>query len=81
MTLKHYPHIPLTDWMRNNNVSVVRFAEKINVTPAHVNQILNLKRGMSKELLKKIHTITGISIESLLYPEENLTENNKNKAA
>lgn len=81
MTLKDYPHRPLTDWMRNNNISVVRFAEKINVTPVHVNQILNLKRGMSKELLKKIHNITGISIQALLYPEDNLTETHKNKAA
>ena len=70
MKLKQYTHKQLSDWMRENNVSVVKLALKMNLSPVQINHILNLKRGMSKESLKKLHEITNIPIEQLLYPED-----------
>ena len=78
MTLKKYPHKPLSKWLRDNNISVETFAELLNVTPVHINQILNLKRGMSKELIKKIYLITNIPLQDILYPND---KDFKNKAA
>ena len=70
MKLKQYTHKQLSDWMRENNVSVVKLALKMNLSPVQINHILNLKRGMSKQSLKKLHEITNIPIEQLLYPED-----------
>ena len=70
MKLKQYTHKQLSDWMRENNVSVVKLALKMNLSPVQINHILNLKRGMSKQSLKKLHEITKIPIEQLLYPED-----------
>ncbi len=78
MVLKNYPHKPLTQWLKNNGMSVETFANLLNISVQHANFILNLKRGTSRELAKKIHLITNISIEDILYPND---KDFKNKAA
>ena len=78
MTLKNYPHKPLNIWLKANNISVSAFANLLNISIQHANFILNLKRGMSKELVKKIHLITNISLQDILYPND---KDFKNKAA
>jgi antitoxin component HigA of HigAB toxin-antitoxin module len=66
----NYTHKILSQWINQNKVSASDLSDLIGVPRSHMSNILNLKRGMSKESLKKLHKITNIPIEQLLYPED-----------
>ena len=66
----NYTHKILSQWINRNKVSASDLSNLIGVPRSHMSNILNLKRGMSKQSLKKLHEITKIPIEQLLYPED-----------
>ena len=67
---KEYPHKILSQWININKTNASNLSNLLDIPRSHMSNILNLKSGMSKESLKKLHKITNIPIEQLLYPED-----------
>ena len=51
--------------MTINNITSKKLAEMVGVSPTHISYILNNKREPSMELLNKIATALGISIDEI----------------
>lgn len=60
----------LKDYLEYHNISQVEFAESLDITPKHLNEILNKNIDMSEELMVAISLITDIDI-SLIVNMEN----------
>ncbi|MFN8415440.1 MAG: helix-turn-helix transcriptional regulator [Cytophagaceae bacterium] len=60
--------------MRTKNLSQIQLAEKLDVGQSHINQILNYKRGFSKELIRKIAETFKVTQEAFNrpYPLKNI---------
>ena len=61
---------PLKNYLKNNKISVTKFAEEIKRNRTYLYKIFNKENRPSPMLAKKISNITGIPIIDLLYPEE-----------
>lgn len=74
--------------MSINKITSKTLAEMVNVSPTHISYILNNKREPSIELLGKIATALGVSIDEIFQDKaskepssllENSTDNEKQK--
>lgn len=61
---------PLKDYLKNNKISITKFAEEIKKNRTYLYKIFNKKNIPSTTLAKKISELTGIPVIELLYPEE-----------
>lgn len=68
--IKKYPHIPLSAWLKENKCKPQEFAEMIGVSGSYLYLVLRLERTLSTEKLKRVHEITGIPTDYLLYPNK-----------
>lgn len=63
----------LKDYLDYYKISQTDFANKLNITKKHLNEILNNHTDLSKELMISISLLTNIDIDLIVY-----TENKKN---
>lgn len=56
----------LKDYLEFYNISQVEFAERIDITPKHLNEIINKNIDMSLELMFAISVITDIDINLIV---------------
>ena len=59
----------LKDYLEYHNISQVEFAESLDITPKHLNEILNKNIDMSEELMVAISLITDIDISLIINME------------
>lgn len=56
----------LKDYLEHYNISQVEFAERLDITPKHLNEILNKNIDISNELMVAISLITNIDINFII---------------
>ena len=73
MGKKSAKHEPIIKWMKIDHLTQAKLAKVLDITPAHVFNIIKLNRGISPKLAKKIEELSGNKVSRLeaLYPTEN----------
>jgi transcriptional regulator with XRE-family HTH domain len=57
----------VSKWVASNNLSRKQFGDMLGITRAHASHVILGSRRPSVELLRKIHEVTDIPVEKLLY--------------
>ena len=59
----------LKDYLEFNNISQTEFANRLNISQKHMNEILNEKQTVTLEMTANIYHLTGIPIEFIIKSE------------